>query len=105
MMRIMHRTLLVGRVTAGLLWGGLLVVAGLNALLSPEAAWMSRWPAALLGCSGIAAGTFIFMFVVADRLVRVQRRGPIDAIELALAGLMLALFALGLAVWFTEGGG
>lgn len=98
-MRMIHATFLLGRLLLGLVWSGLLVIAGL-AVLSGVAGWSDPGPAAMwLGAGCIAAGTLVFLFVVADRVCPVARRGPIDVLELTIAGVMILLFLKALLAW------
>lgn len=101
-MRLMQGGILLGRILLGVVWAMLLVVAGLAVILNPGL-WSSiGWAAVWLGTAGIAAGTFVFMFVVADRLCPVSNRGPIDAAELMVAAVMILAFIAALAAWLNR---
>lgn len=85
----------------GTLWAGLLVVGG--AMLAASAR-ESAYAALLTGGStAIAAGSFVFQVVVADRVFpRVDRRLA-DVAEAALAALLV--LGLGLTALLATGGG
>ncbi len=101
-MRIMQGGILLGRIVLGAVWAMLLVVAGLAVILNPGLREMIGPAALWLGTAGIAAGTFVFMFVVADRLCPVANRGPIDAVELLVAGVMIVAFLAALVAWLSR---
>jgi hypothetical protein len=94
------RTMSLGlRVLVGTTWAACLVVLGLlladggfpRLLNVPRAVW------ALVGLASVGAGLFIFMTIVADRLVpSVGRRLSMWRLEMAM--MMLALLCGGAAV-------
>jgi hypothetical protein len=55
-----------------------------------------------LGIAGIAAGNFVFMEVVADRLLQASRRRARDAAEMAVACVMIVSLAAAAVVWFAR---
>lgn len=92
----LHKAIFVWRLALGIAWGGLVLLGGLHALTlqarSAEDLQLQAW----LGVTAIAAGNFVFMAIVADRVVQVQRRGLLDALEFGTAGLMvIGAFATG----------
>jgi hypothetical protein len=98
-MRAAHTAIFSTLILLGVAWGGCLVVMGLFALAAePTPGSPLMW----LGVSGIAAGNFVFMEVVADRVIRPARRRALDASEAGAACcFVLALAAAG-ALWFRE---
>ncbi|HVZ94043.1 MAG TPA: hypothetical protein VG797_05995 [Phycisphaerales bacterium] len=89
--------MLMGRVLLGMAWAGLLTVAGL-AVLGLGAAGPRSAAMGWFGVAGICAGTFVFMFVVADRLCPVAHRSPIDVAEMLLAAAMIIAFVVAIVL-------
>ncbi|MFI4915525.1 MAG: hypothetical protein ACIAS6_03325 [Phycisphaerales bacterium JB060] len=82
-------------------WGGALVVAGLWLVFSAGPRWpMFSVPAALGGWTAVAMGTFVFMFLVADRVFPRAGRAVGWAIEVALVAVFcIGLVATAWALW------
>jgi hypothetical protein len=82
----------------GALWAGALVVLGLWFVASPtrEPATPERW----IGLFLLASGQFVFMVVVADRLIPPRRAALAHALE-GLAALLIVGTALALAFALT----
>lgn len=88
-----YRLNLLALVLAGSLWAMVLVIGGAWVASSPPDAWGGVGPAVrLAGLSAIAAGQFVFLVAVADRLCPGANRTVVASVEL-IAG---AAFALGL---------
>jgi hypothetical protein len=76
---------LVIRITAATLWASVLSVTGLWAMLSASREWPMFGPAWIVaGVAGVAAGLFVFMVLVADRLVPSASRRLVVTVELAV---------------------
>ena len=101
--RMLRRLNLAALLALGTLWAGLLVVGGL-ALASRE--WVPGPAATGAGLAGgltaIAAGQFVFLVVVGDRLFPGASRTVVTVTELAL-GLMFLLGAAWTAVSLALG--
>lgn len=88
-----HRLNLFVLIAAGSLWAMVLVIGGAVVASSPPQAWGGVGPAVrMAGLSAIAAGQFVFLVAVADRLCPGANRAVVASVEL-IAG---ATFALGL---------
>lgn len=87
-------------------WAGALVVAGLWLVFSAGPRWpMFSVPAALGGWTAVAMGTFVFMFLVADRLFPKAGRTIGWVLEVALVAVFcIGGLATGLALWFGPDG-
>lgn len=87
------------RVLLGTLWGGVLVVCGLWLVGGPRGLMPSAWNGAHGGAASawwagvacLAAGQFVFLAVVADRLCPMNNRRLADVLQTAWTGV----FALG----------
>lgn len=95
----MGRWHVVALLILGTLWAGLLVVGGslLPSILS------RAWPAAgaaalLLGLTVIAAGEYVFLTVVADRVFPRASRRAVSGAELTLGGAMVGLAVCAIGV-------
>lgn len=88
----------------GAAWGGLLHIGGLHVLAlqarSTDDLHLQIW----LGVTALAAGNFVFMAIVADRVVQVRQRGPLDALEFATAALMVIGALATVSLWLRGGG-
>lgn len=101
-LRLAHHTTILTLLIFGAAWGACLLVAGLHAArlgLNPD-----RPDVVLvgLGIAGIAAGNFVFMEVVADRLLQGSRRRVRDAAEMTVACVMIVSLAAAAVVWFAR---
>lgn len=94
---------LVVRITAATLWASVLSVTGLWAMLSASHEWPMFGPVWMVaGAAAIAAGLFVFMVLVADRLVPSASRRLVVTAEM----VVMVSFVLGLAatVWLVRTG-
>lgn len=89
----------------GALWAGLLVVGGALLAASSDRWWpglaLVAW---LLGATVIAAGEYVFVVMVGDRLFPGASRSVVAAIELTL-GIGMAALALGAGLSAIASGG
>lgn len=93
-MRLAHRTIVLTLLFLGWAWGSCLLLAGLHLLGLGLEPMEPRLALILVGIAGLAAGNFVYMDVVADRLISAGRRKPMDLAEIAAASVMvLALMA------------
>lgn len=103
---ILARTMSLGaRVVFGTAWAMCLVVLGLALMVDgpPVALATGRAPWALLGLASAAAGLFVFMTMVADRLVpHVGRRMTMWRVEMAMV-VLLACSVIGAVLLFSGG--
>jgi hypothetical protein len=92
----MSLTLLVLIATA---WGACMVVPGLWLLVNGPARWPGlAGPCRAGGAAGVAAGSFVFLVLVADRLFpAVGRRPGVWAVEMAVFLVFLASSLAGFA--------
>lgn len=83
-------------------WAGALVVAGLWLVFSAGPRWpMFSVPAILGGWTAMAMGTFVFMFLVADRVFPRAARSVGWVVEVAFVVLFtLGSLATAWALWF-----
>ncbi len=84
-------------------WGGLLNILGLYVLDLGARSADDRLLQVCLGVTALAGGNFIFMAIVADRVIPAGPRGALDALELFMGGLMV-LGALTMAALWMWGG-
>ncbi|MBL0926855.1 MAG: hypothetical protein IBJ11_04280 [Phycisphaerales bacterium] len=106
-MRLAAMLILAARVAIGTAWGGAVMMLGMYFLMSPPGG-PSRpfWdrPEPWFGLMAAMWGTWIFMCVVADRVVAVRRRGPADAVQFGTLGASIVALAMGLHAWMNLGG-
>jgi hypothetical protein len=83
----------IGLMAMGTLWAITLILMGVKLAVSP---WpeIPRESALWFGIASIAAGEFLFMYIVADRVFPRRRRVLSDLLEQATAGI----FVLGLGL-------
>jgi hypothetical protein len=87
----------------GTAWAGVLVVVGLILLLSvPRGGWSLGLEAAG-GVAAVAAGEFVFMFVVADRLFPGRTRKLADWTELVMGAAFVCCAAWALLLILRSG--
>ncbi len=99
-----HRTNLAVLFALGTLWAALLVVGGLLLPSILRRAWPAAGPsAALLGLTVVAAGQYVFLTVVADRLFPRASRRLVAGMEVALGAVMVALAGVAGVVAFAGG--
>lgn len=101
-MRIAHQTMIATLLVFGASWGLCLVVAGLYALGLGFGADRPDGVLVGLGVAGLSAGNFVFMEVVADRLLTSSGRRFRDATEMIAAGIMVASLAVAGIMWFAR---
>ena len=93
-MATIHRLLLGLLVGVGLIWAGSLHLLGLHSLTYFKTD-PSRSPMHVLlwlGVFLVFASNFVFMELVADRVIPIKRRAVLDGVELmTAAGMMLAM--------------
>lgn len=84
---IMHRATVAALASLGTLWAAVLVVGGaMLATLGPRH-WPDMGSASLLaGLTAVAAGEFVFLAIVGDRLFPASRRTLLGAGELMFGG-------------------
>ncbi len=99
-MRLAHRTTILTLLALGSAWGLCLVLAGLHAMNLAFRADALDPVLISLGVAGVAAGNFVFMEVVADRILPASGRRLRDLAEIAAAGLMVFALAAAGAIWF-----
>jgi hypothetical protein len=101
---IERRAIMLSTLLLGTLWAGCLVLTGLYAL-GLGGGWQSGTSASWwAGAAALAAGNFVFMEVVADRLMPAAPRPMITVCEAAAAVAMLAALAVAAALWLGESG-
>ncbi len=93
------------RIVAATLWSSVLSITGLWAMLSASREWPMFGPAWIVaGLAGVAAGLFVFMVLVADRLVpHASRRLVVTAEMIVMVSFVLCL--LGTIVLVRSGAG
>lgn len=101
-MRIAHQTMIVTLLLFGASWGLCLAVAGLYALGLGLAGNRPDGVMVGLGVAGLAAGNFVFMEVVADRLLTSSGRRFRDATEMTTAAMMVCSLAAAGVIWFIR---
>lgn len=96
------RQLLLGvLIGAGLVWAGSLHLLGLHTLTlfransGGNAIHVFLW----LGVFLLLASNFVFMELVADRVIQVRRRGLLDGVELVTAAGMMLAVGLFVSMW------
>jgi len=103
--RVGRRAAVVARVVFGSAWGGLLVMLGVLALAMSDAPRLTDfffWS----GLALIAAGNWLFVLIVANRLVRLRWRLPADIWEISLMvvfAICLPILIVLLPGLFSEG--
>ncbi|MCR9217252.1 MAG: hypothetical protein ACFHWZ_03255 [Phycisphaerales bacterium] len=92
-MRFRELCIRIGLMAMGTLWAITLILMGVKLAVSP---WpeIPRESALWFGIASIAAGEFLFMYIVADRVFPRRRRVLSDLMEQATAGI----FVLGLGL-------
>ena len=92
-MRLRELSIRIGLIGIGTLWAITLVLMGVKLAVSP---WpeIPRESALWFGIASIAAGEFLFMYIVADRVFPKRRKVLSDLMEQATAGI----FVLGLGL-------
>ena len=92
-MRLRDLCIRIGLMAMGTLWAITLILMGVKLAVSP---WpeIPRESALWFGIASIAAGEFLFMYIVADRAFPNRRRVLSDLLEQATAGI----FVLGLGL-------
>lgn len=103
-MHTLHKAIYAWRLVLGIAWGALLNVAGwyvlaLRARSADDLSLQLLW----LGVAALAAGNFVFMAIVADRVISTHRRGALDLLEFATAGLMVFAALATAAIWLRGG--
>lgn len=83
-------------------WGGCLVLAGLWAIRHALSTEPTGALALCLGMAGVFAGNFIFMEIVADRLVSPRPRRAADLIESLSATAMIVSLVASAVIWFQS---
>ncbi|MBL8745364.1 MAG: hypothetical protein JNK58_03300 [Phycisphaerae bacterium] len=101
-MRVAHQTTIVMLLFCGAAWGVCLAVAGLYALGLGFHADRPDGVLIGLGAAGVSAGNFVFMEVVADRVLTSPPRRLRDATEMIAAGIMVVSLASAGAIWFAR---
>lgn len=83
-------------------WAGALVIAGMWLVFSAGPRWpMFSVPATLGGWTAMAMGTFVFMFLVADRVFPKAARTVGWVVEVAFVALFtIGCAATAWALWF-----
>lgn len=92
----------LGRILIGTAWAGSLVVAGIATLVGSWSTGEAGRLGVFGGVAAIAAGQFVFLYVVADRLCPMNNRRPADALQI-LAAAVFALALLGCLVTLFGG--
>ncbi|MFU8828369.1 MAG: hypothetical protein ACNA8P_02940 [Phycisphaerales bacterium] len=92
-MRIRELSIRLALLSIGTLWAVILIMMGVKLAASP---WpgMPRESALWFGIASIAAGEFLFMYIVADRVFPKRRKVLSDLLEQMTAGI----FVLGLGL-------
>ncbi len=103
-MHALHRAIYVWRIVLGVAWGGLLDICGLYVLSLTARSPDDRLLQMCLGITALAAGNFIFMAIVADRVILYGPRGALDTVEFSTGGIMLAGALASAYVWVSGGG-
>jgi hypothetical protein len=101
-LRLAHRTIVLTLLTLGVAWGACLILAGLFLFGMGFESVEPRKPLILVGLAGVAAGNFVFMDVVADRLFSPVRRKPMDIAEILAAAAMVIALVSAAGVSLTE---
>lgn len=103
-MHSLHKAMFAGRIVLGIAWGLLLNVAGWYVLAlragSADDQRLQLW----VGVLALAAGNFVFMAIVAGRVIQTPRRGTLDVLEFSTGGLMLVAAVMS-ATLLLRGGG
>jgi len=104
---IFRYSIACAQVIAALLWAGAThVLLGLYVLeqtersLTPVRADLALW----LGALGVIAGNFIFMVLVADRILSFRKRLAVDLLEAGVGLGVLACIAMLGFRWLTGAG-
>jgi len=84
----------------GLCWSTCLAVLGLFALDASHRGPLNGPLFVALGVGALAAGNFVFMELVANRLVPQSRRRMADSLEFAAAVAALLSILLSLMLWY-----
>ena len=92
------------RILLGSLWAALLVIPSLVLLREDGISFVGGSQRVWLAVSGITAGNFVFMYVVADRLCRVRERRVVDLFQLATLVTFGIAMVMTAALW-TPGAG
>lgn len=91
------------RITVATAWAAALTITGLWAMLSASREWPMFGPVWIVaGVAAVAAGLFVFMVLVADRLVPSASRRLVATAELAVM-VSFVLCLLGI-VWLVRSG-
>lgn len=96
------RQLLLGvLIVAGLVWAFSLHLLGMHALTTfrTESDGTALYVLLWLGVFLLLASNFVFMELVADRVVPVHSRGLLDAVELTTAAGMTLSVGMCLSMW------
>lgn len=101
-MHLAHRSIVAALLLLGVAWAMCLILAGLHAFRLGFRGETTDLFLVLLGIAGVAAGNFVFMEVVADRLVTPASRRTQDAAEITAAGLMILALAVSAVLWFIR---
>lgn len=101
---IERRAILLSTLVLGALWAACLVLTGLYAMGLSGGWGAGRSATWWAGLAAVAAGNFVFMEVVADRLTPAAPRPMINICEAFAALAMLGALALAAALWLGESG-
>lgn len=104
MMQTLHKAIFAGQIVLGVAWGLLLNVAGWYVLAlragSADDQRLQLW----VGVLALSAGNFVFMAIVAGRVIQPPKRGAMDMLEFATGGLMLVAAVMSATLLFRGGG-
>jgi len=95
----------VGLTVLGLSWAGCLSLLGIHALTLSRATPLGVGASVVLwlGVFLVSAGNFVFMELVADRVLQIKRRLILDIFELLVAVVMLLAGAAFVSFWLISG--
>ena len=103
-MHTLRKAIYAWSIALGIAWGLLLNVAGWHVLAQRTGSADDQTLRLCLGIMALAAGNFVFMAIVADRVIQTPRRGPLDLLEFATGAAMLIAAAMSAALLLTAGG-
>lgn len=102
-MPLLRRALSAMLITLAMAWAACLTLLGIHALtvFRDETNHSVLSVVLWLSVFFITSGNFVFMELVADRLIRIRRRIVLDAVELIVAAAMIVSVGMFVSLWLT----